>query len=289
MTTGPTVSLCLLCHDRPAELVEALRSAEGEAWHETIVLDMASDPPIQPVPGVRWLRSDDNIGVTAGRNRLAREATGDVLVFLDDDAVFTTPPVERVRAAFGADPSLGAIAFRVRRAGGEQVSLEHPFRGAAPGPAPDSARPCAYFVGCGYAMRRDAHLAAGGYDDRFFYSTEEIDLSFRLIRDGWDMRYEPAIEVEHRPSTRGRGGATSVPGWRLRNRLLLVRAHLPLAVAVPHALTWTARTALEAARQRSLPNWWRLAREGVALPVERRPLPWSKLRAIHRHGGRVLY
>lgn len=289
MTPGPTVSLCLLCHDRPAELVDALRSAEGEPWHETIVLDMASDPPIEPVPGVEWLRSDANVGVTAGRNRLAGAATGDVLVFLDDDAVFRTPPLQQVRAAFLSDPTLGALAFRVRRAGGGLVSLEHPFRGSARGSSADAPRPCAYFVGCGYAIRREAHLGTGGYDERFFYSTEEIDLSFRLLRDGWHLRYEPAIEVEHRPSSRGRGGASRVPGWRLRNRLLLVRAHLPLAVAVPHALVWTARTALEAARQRSLHHWWRLAREGLVLPVVRRPLPCRQLGQIHRDGGRVLY
>src|SRR5205085_2909632 len=133
-------------------------------------------------------------------------------------------------------------------------SLEHPFRGAAD--AADVARDCAYFVGCGYAMRRDAHLGAGGYDDRFFYSTEEVDLSFRLLRDGWSLRYDPTIEVEHRPSAKGRGRTGSaVPGWRLRNRFLLVRAHLPVAVAVPHAAVWVVRTGVEAVRARSVKQW----------------------------------
>ena len=284
-----TVSLCILCHDRPTELAEALRSADAQSWDEVVVLDMASDPPIEPHAGVRWLRSDSNVGVTAGRNRLAQEATGDVLVFLDDDAVFLTAPVERLRTAFATDETLGAVAFRVRRAGGLHASLEHPFRGAGPEPARATPSECTYFVGCGYAMRREAHLGAGGYDDRFFYSTEEVDLSFRLLRDGWRLRYDPGVEVEHRPSHRGRDGSFSVPGWRLRNRLLLVRAHLPVPVALVHGLVWTARTGLEALRQRSFPTWWRLGREGMSLPVERRPLPWRSLVRIHRQGGRVLY
>jgi len=179
-----TVSLCILVHDRPAELAEALRSGDDQPWDEVVVLDMASDPAVQPRPGVRWLRSDSNVGVTAGRNRLAEEATGDILVFLDDDAVFVTPVVERLRRAFGADETLGAVAFRIRRAAGAAVSLEHPFRGPGPESARATASECTYFVGCGYAMRRHAHHTAGGYDDRFFYSTEEVDLSFRLLRDG---------------------------------------------------------------------------------------------------------
>lgn len=289
VTPDATVSLCILCHDRPAELVEALRSAMGQPWHETIVLDMASNPPIEPVPNVTWLRSDANVGVTAGRNRLASVATGEVLVFLDDDAMFRTPAVERLRAAFDADSTLGAIAFRVHRAGDDHISSEHPFRGSGPQSARAMAAPCAYFVGCGYAMRRVAHVEAGGYDDRFFYSTEEVDLSFRLLRDGWHLRYEPAIEVEHRPSSRGRGGASSVPGWRLRNRLFVVRAHLPLPIALLHAFVWIGRTGFEALRQGSLSSWWQLGREGVTLPVNRRPLPWRQLLTIHRQGGRVLY
>lgn len=283
-----TYSLCILCHDRPTELAEALKSASGQAWHEVIVLDMASDPPIPAVEGVRWFRSDDNVGVTAGRNRLAEVAMGDVLVFLDDDAVFLTPPLERLRWAFHDDPGLGAVAFRVRRRGADS-SREHPFRGSSGGAAGSTAQDCTYFVGCGYAVRRAAHLSVGGYDGRFFYSTEEVDLSLRLLRDGWHLRYEPAIEVEHRPSARGRKASPKVPGWRLRNRLLLVRAHLPLVVAVPHAVIWFGRTGIEAIREGALAEWWCLGREGLALPVDRRPLGWRALVRIHRLGGRVLY
>lgn len=289
VTDFVTVSLCILCHDRPEELTAALESVDAKSWDEVVILDMASDPAIPPIQGVRWLRSDSNIGVTAGRNRLAQEATGDILVFLDDDAVFLTAPVERLRSAFAADRTLGAVAFRVRRAAGAHASLEHPFRGAGPESARATSSECTYFVGCGYAMRRQAHVGTGGYDDRFFYSTEEVDLSFRLLRDGWHLRYEPAIEVEHRPSPRGRDGSFSVPGWRLRNRLLLVRAHLPIPIAVTHALIWSVRTGGEARRQASLRTWWRLARQGLSLPVDRRPLPWRSLLRIHRQGGRVLY
>lgn len=133
-------------------------------------------------------------------------------------------------------------------------------------------------------------MDAGGYDGRFFYSTEEVDLSFRLLRGGWRIRYDPAIEVEHRPSPKGRGRTGSaVPGWRLRNRLLLVRAHLPVAVALPHAAVWAVRTGAEAALAGSLRPWWRLGREGLSLPVDRRPLGWRALVRIHRLGGRVLY
>lgn len=282
-----SVSLCIVCHNRPQELEDALASA-GDGFDEVLVLDMASDPPLRPVAGVTWMRSDTNLGVTAGRNRLAGAARGDVLVFLDDDAVFLSPVRARVLDAFGRDATLGALAFRVRRPGSGGVSSEHPFRGKGRR-RHDVGRRCAYFVGCGYAVSRRAHLSVGGYDDRFFYSTEEVDLGFRVLGAGWHIRYDPDLVIEHRASPRGRSSTSQVAAWRMRNRLLLVRAHLPVALAVPHAVVWAVRTGVDAARRRDLRRWARFTREGLVLPVVRRPLGWAVLARAQREGGRVLF
>jgi GT2 family glycosyltransferase len=281
-----TVALCVICHDRADELRCALASAPG--FDEVVVLDMASEPPLPPVDGATMLRSDTNLGVTAGRNDLVRATGADVVVFLDDDAVFrSAEPAAEVRRRFDADPALGAIAFRIVRADGSTPSLEHPFRGAVRGAA--TARPCAYFLGGAVALRRRAFLDVGGFDDRFRYSTEEVDLGFALARDGWSLFYDPAIVVEHRPSSRGRGVAPETPALRLRNRLLLVRRHLPWPLAVVHATAWGVRTALEALHAHAVRAWRRAWREGMREPVRRRPLRYSLLWEIHRRGGRVLW
>ena len=281
------VALCVICHERPQELRDALASAEGRGFDEIVVLDMASDPPLAPVEGTRHLRSEENLGVTVGRNRLLEATGADLLVFLDDDAVLRTDAAGQVRAIFEADPRLGAVAFRVVRADGRTESSEYPFRGSADGTG--DARPCTYFVGCGYAARRDAVLDVGGYDERFFYSTEEVDLGFRLLRRSWRLVYDPSIVVEHRPSSRGRSVAPRVPALRLRNRLVLVRRYLPLPIAVLHAGAWGLRTLGEARAADGVKVWAGAWREGLREPVDRRPLGWRQLLEIHRHGGRVLW
>ena len=83
--TGPTTSLCILCHDRPDELRRAISSASD--FDEIVVCDMASEPAIPPADGTVWIRSDTNEGVAAGRNALAARASVDILVFLDDDVI----------------------------------------------------------------------------------------------------------------------------------------------------------------------------------------------------------
>lgn len=281
-----TVALCIICHERPDELQQALASASDEGWDETIVLDMASDPPLEAVPGALWLRSADNLGVTAGRNRIAAAATADILVFLDDDAVFLSPVVSRVRGVF-ADQTVAAVAFRVVRSGGEMVSAEFPFRGAVHDPG--SSRECSYFLGGAHAVRREEYLEAGGYDERFFYSTEEVDLAFRLMAKGHRLWYAADIVVEHRPSRSGRSIQPNVPALRLRNRIVLARRHLPAVLAMLHVLAWGVRTFREAIAARSVRLWVRAWRDGMRAEATRRPLPLTLLLHVHRVGGRVLW
>lgn len=280
-----TVDALILCHNRPEEVVAAVASLDG-GFSEIIVFDNGSEPPIPPIPGARVVRSDENTGVTRGRNLLLAETDAPYAVFLDDDAVALGPLSDPVVATFDAAPATAIIAFRIQRPGGE-VSLEHPFRGKPT--RVDEARPCGYFVGAGYAVRVDAVRAVGGYDDDLFYSTEEIDLSMDLQREGWALWYDPALRIEHRPSHRGRAIAPMVPAMTIRNRLVYVRRHLRVGVALPHALMWLAKTFVIAVRARGIRVWASAALEGLRRPVERRPLSWPQLREIHRRGGRVVF
>jgi len=50
-------------------------------------------------------------------------------------------------------------------------------------------------------MRRDAFIAAGGYQPRFFIGAEEMLLAMDLMSAGWAMGYLPQIVVHHHPSS----------------------------------------------------------------------------------------
>jgi GT2 family glycosyltransferase len=283
--TEATVSLCIICHDRPDELLAALESSAREPWHEVLVLDMASDPPLSQIPGVKIVRSTTNLGPAAGRNRLADLATGDLLVYLDDDVVLTTPVVDQIRHLFGASPLLALVAFRVERSGAKIESREYPFRGSVRNAG--LPRRCTYFVAAGYASRRSAVIEAAGYDEALFIYSEELELSFNLLSRGWTLWYEPAVVVEHRPSERGRSG--SISAYTIRNRVLIVRRYLPWFLQPVHLSVWCVLTVLQAARAGAISAWLRGLRDGWQLPVRPRRLSWLLLVQIHRLGGRILY
>ena len=46
-------------------------------------------------------------------------------------------------------------------------------------------------------VRRTAFLEAGGFYAPYFFMTSEVDLSTRMLKLGWDVRYAPAAAFEH--------------------------------------------------------------------------------------------
>jgi GT2 family glycosyltransferase len=266
----------------------ALASIADDDFDDIVVVDMASDPPVGAIDGARVIRSDVNAGVAAGRNIAAREARASLLVFLDDDAIFLTDRVANtVRRLFDERPLAGALAFRIVRPGGTTASHEHPFRGRAA--RASEPRDCAYFVGAAFAVRTVAFQVVGGFDEGFFYSTEEVELALDLVRAGWQLRYEPGIVAEHRPSPRGREIEPTVPVMRIRNRIVMARRHLPAPIAAIHVLVWSVRTANEARRAGSLRQWPHGVRQGLRTPAKRAPMSWRMALQLHRVGGRVLW
>jgi GT2 family glycosyltransferase len=60
------------------------------------------------------------------------------------------------------------------------------------------------FIGAGHAMRREAFIAAGEYDESLFFGGEERDLSYRILNLGYRIKYVPDLMVLHRADPEAR-------------------------------------------------------------------------------------
>jgi GT2 family glycosyltransferase len=216
------ISFIIPTRNRPDSMRRTLSAinracASGGAEAEVIVIDNASQPPLELSKGsashasVNVLRVDQNLG-TAARNFGAQAAGGNWLIMLDDDSY---PLDAGFLTAIGeAPPDVAAIGADIILADGWRE------RGGLP----------EVFVGCGAAVRREAFLDAGGYDETFDYYVEEYDLCAKLILRGWRIVHDCRFKIRHEKLAAGRDFN------RIVHRLVRNNAWVAQRYAPDHAL-----------------------------------------------------
>ncbi|MHB0938412.1 MAG: glycosyltransferase family 2 protein [Armatimonadota bacterium] len=297
-----TISALVITYQRPDELNGALENllAQDRPPDEIIVIDndpagSGRDAPLTEHERVSYLCTGENLGVAAGRNRAAGRAAGDVLVFIDDDARFSTPAaLTAVAEAFTEHERMGVLAFLIRNAwSGEIRPSEHPHPDAGRWAEP---REVSYFLGGACAIRSAVFSVLGGFDETFFYNGEELEFSFRLLDAGWHLRYRPDVEVLHRVSALGRGLTTNC-FWLVRNRVYVAMKHLPFPYLLTYLTVWSGFAFLQALRGRRLGEFLRglraLRKEGLLQRArayrKEHPMRRETITYLHRNGGRLFY
>lgn len=193
-------SIIVPAHGRPeaaCRLLEALcRQTVDPSSFEVIVVDDGSPEPLAgalkgvetPFPCAVVRRT--NGGPAAARNTGLRRARGDMVIFLNDDAVPAPDLIAVHRRARATAPAhaaiLGAFPYSesaresrfVRLA--EARDLVFPFRELR------SDRPLdwVFFWTCNISVPREDVIAVGGFDERFRHAmAEDIELGWRMQRD----------------------------------------------------------------------------------------------------------
>lgn len=141
-----------------------------------------------------------NIGIAA--------ASGDVVAFVDDDAIphpnwlkeLVVPYLDRrVGAAGGFTIDNTGVRYQVRKTVCDRYGNAHSVS-----PFFDERALCArhapYFpslLGTNSSFRRDVLLEIGGFDHTFAYFLDETDVCLRVIDAGYEVHYAPRALVFH--------------------------------------------------------------------------------------------
>ena len=245
--------IILTMGNRPAELQRAIASAQPLRDDGAEIIVIGNGAPVPGLPaGITSLPLAQNVGVAAGRNAGVAAASGDVLVFLDDDGWYPDAGLgEHLVGRFAADPALAVLAFQVIDPDGGPGGRWHVPRLRVGDPG--ESAPATTFSGGACAIRRTAYLEAGGLPGNFFFLHEEIDLAWRLIDRGYTIEYDAAARMCHPavPNSRHAGF------YRMdaRNRVLLARRNLPWPLAALFLLDWLVLTAGRARSRSAVGEW----------------------------------
>jgi glycogen(starch) synthase len=209
-----TVSTVISTYNRAASLdttLQALRRLNYPHF-EVIVVNGPSTDETREVLDRHRTRiragrcSDQNLSVS--RNVGIEMARGDLVAFLDDDAVPDEDWLNDAVNAFDSDEVGGAGGFVYDHTG---YNLQYRYsvsnrlgtaRWNVPGPATEFCYPgCQefpYLQGTNAIFRRVALLEIGGFDEEFNYYLDETDVCLRLIDAGYLLKQLSNAFVYHR-------------------------------------------------------------------------------------------
>jgi GT2 family glycosyltransferase len=168
---------------------------------EVIVVDDASrdaTPALAETKGARVVRQPVNGGPSRARNAGARAARGEILYFVDADVVVHPGAIAHVIAFFDAHPEATAMfgSYDDQPAVPGVISqyrnLLHHYTHQT-----GRREASTFWSGCG-AIRREAFLAVGGFDERSHpRCIEDIELGYRLRQAGHSIVLDPTLLCTH--------------------------------------------------------------------------------------------
>jgi len=171
---------------------------------------------------VQFIVSQVNTGFATANNQALRQACGEYILFLNPDTIIPED-YARICLDFLRDrPNAGGLGVRMIDGGGQflkesrrgfpslwvafckmsGLSAFFPrsrlFAGYYLGHLPeDSSHPAPVLSGACLLVRRKVLDAVGAFDERFFMYAEDIDLSYRMEKAGYQNYYTSGTPVIH--------------------------------------------------------------------------------------------
>jgi len=187
-TDPPAVTVLIGAYENEPTVARAVASIleQSERDLELIVIDdgsrdgssAAAREAIGSDPRGRVMRLESNLGIARSLNAGLEAAAAPAVAIQDADDYSAPNRLERQLAALAEDPQLAVVGARMGEVddGGRALRPRTSFAAGDVGPVLLRFNP----IPNGSALiRRDAALAAGGYDPRYRYATE-YDLWLRL-------------------------------------------------------------------------------------------------------------
>lgn len=268
---------------RPDDLRRAVDSllAQRDVVLDVVVVGNGWQPTNLP-EGVQAIGLAENLGIPAGRNAGVPAVEGDLLFFLDDDAVIPDPYfLASIKGRFASNRRLGLVQPRVEDPAGVQPPGRWVPR-LLVGDRTRSSYATTLWEGA-TTIRRDVFETVGGWPDEFFYGHEGIDLVWRVWDAGFTCWYAGDLVVHHPVIDPLRH--EEFYRMNARNRVWLAKRNLPALLEPVYVGSWIALTVARVRDRQALGAWFAGLSEGMSrTPHDRRPMRWRTVWTMTKAG-----
>jgi GT2 family glycosyltransferase len=214
LPSGPSVTAVVLAYgDEPVlvQAVDAILSSRGVDVDVIVVDNGCTTDAVEQLasrPAVTVMRPGRNTGFAAGCNLGASHAEGDLLAFINGDAVVSRDALHHLaKAAAEQEVGLASASLRlydrpdIMNSAGNPVHYTGLSWAGGLGEHADQharGRPIASVSGAAVVVRRELFTELGGFCSVMFAYCEDAELSLRCWQRGLACRYVPEAVVLHR-------------------------------------------------------------------------------------------
>lgn len=210
------------------KVIEAMKNKKNNIMEIIVVDDGSVDDSVNYLKKnfeeVRVIKHKVNRGFSYAANTGARMSKGDLIVLINNDVVPNKNFLEAIYPLF-KDKKVFAVSFHEKGYGWAKGKFEDGYILHGPGKESKETHQTFWVNGGSGAWRRDVWMKLGGMDDKVLspFYWEDIDLSYRAAKRGYQLLWEPNALVEHEHETTiGRFPKKKVQRIRERNHLLFI-------------------------------------------------------------------
>jgi len=287
------LSFVIITYNRPEDTLELLQNIStlndaAALLQDVIVVNNASTADYTAVKNYvadnttlpfQYLDAPSNLGVTKGRNFALQFAKGEIIIFLDDDAVLQNKDaLQQVVRSFEQpginQQPIGIVSFKVLYYDTLQMQVN-----GLPHKKYDQYKDkdtffTYFFAGGAHAIRSQVLKEAGNLPEEFFYGMEEYDLSYRILENGYCIKYDASIVMLHKESPLGRKPKTDKLRMMWVNKAKVAYRYLPMMYFCSTAIMWSFQFLKETGF--NLKGYFKGWQQVLAIPRKEKRTPLSK-------------
>jgi GT2 family glycosyltransferase len=193
-------------------------------------------------PGVRFIRSEKNLGFAGGNNLGIREASGDYLFLVNNDTEFSRGLIESLVDILDSKNTIGAVSPKIlyfenpdiiQYAGFTKMNMKTGRNHCIGQMETDlgqydaSTGPTGFVHGAAMMIRKEAIDKAGLMPELFFLYYEEMDWCEKIRNAGYEIWIEPKARIYHKESMSVGKNSLLKEYFMCRNRILFIRRNAP--------------------------------------------------------------